>query len=664
MFTKRIYRVLLIAAIALLAVNISPGTAERLSLQPMPAPAIDPTDMGTAFTYQGRLMDGANPANGVYDFQFSLYDDASTGTLIGTDTLDDHTVTNGLFMGDLDFGAGAFPGFERWLEIGVRDGASSGSYTVLSPRQQINPAPYATFARTIYRKTVVVKPVGNSTLNGTELLNAMASISGASSNNRYLLKIEPGIYDIGSNSLVMQPYVDVEGSGQSATRIESTGSSGTSQATVIGCDDAELRSLTVRSDAGNVNNFAIAMLSDGTAPTLIHVTLEAFGGVTGTTGLDLRNGANVYLVSSSVNLIAQQGFAYGASLQVSTLEISDSTISSMDAPIIIGIYNSDGSDLAVIDSHIIATASSEIATASVGIWSSAISSTLVRNSRLEVQGNDENGVVYGLRIDGADIAEVYESTIEARKGFTATYGISISTSAGLELSNSRIDVYGNSLNFGIFSQDTPLTIRDDQIFASGFGINTYGIEINDGEETLEHEISQTHIEAATLGDMSPAQYIGVRISSDGRVKFFRDTIRVQPAFNPTGIPQGGWGIYNNGATVTFENSTINSAGDEAFVGIQHLYYTYPGTFNTLYVNNSEIYTCPEEPVMCNTIAAVQNDGLPPFQGSFVYVGSSLLWGGMALPPFPITSCIWVHDEIYNGFGWPAMGPIPFNFFCP
>src|SRR4249919_2599993 len=29
---------------------------------------------GSTFTYQGRLLDGGNPANGSYDFQFSLYD--------------------------------------------------------------------------------------------------------------------------------------------------------------------------------------------------------------------------------------------------------------------------------------------------------------------------------------------------------------------------------------------------------------------------------------------------------------------------------------------------------------------------------------------------------------------------------------------------------------
>jgi hypothetical protein len=130
-----------------------------------------------------------------------------------------------------------------------------------------------------------------------------------------------------------------------------------------------------------------------------------------------------------------------------------------------------------------------------------------------------------------------------------------------------------------------------------------------------------------------------------------------------GGPAGGTGIYNDGATVTFENSTINTAGEEAFLGIQHIYYTIPGTFNMLYVNNSEIYTCKVDPTLCNTILASLGGGTG-FQQPFVYVGSSLLWGGNVNPGLPNISCMWVHDENYNGFGWPAMGPVPANPACP
>ena len=100
--------------------------------------------VGTAFTYQGRLTDAGSPANGAYDFEFRLYDAASGGSQVGsTVPLADVIVSNGLFTVQLDFGAAAFTGDARWLEIQVRAGASSGSYTALSPLQALTAAPYA-----------------------------------------------------------------------------------------------------------------------------------------------------------------------------------------------------------------------------------------------------------------------------------------------------------------------------------------------------------------------------------------------------------------------------------------------------------------------------------------------------------------------------------------
>jgi len=99
--------------------------------------------VGTAFTYQGRLTDGGSPANGHYDFKFQLYDAASDGNPVGsTVAQEDVAVSEGLFTVQLDFGTDAFTGEARWLEIGVRPG-SGGTYTILSPRQPLTPAPYA-----------------------------------------------------------------------------------------------------------------------------------------------------------------------------------------------------------------------------------------------------------------------------------------------------------------------------------------------------------------------------------------------------------------------------------------------------------------------------------------------------------------------------------------
>ena len=99
----------------------------------------------TAFTYQGKLGDGGSAATGTYDFQFKLYNALTDGSLQGTPNTVTKTgvqVNAGTFTVQLDFGAGAFPGGSRFLEISVKRPADS-SYTPLSPRQPITSTPYA-----------------------------------------------------------------------------------------------------------------------------------------------------------------------------------------------------------------------------------------------------------------------------------------------------------------------------------------------------------------------------------------------------------------------------------------------------------------------------------------------------------------------------------------
>ena len=103
--------------------------------------------IGTAWTYQGRLMDGSNPADGLYDFQFRLFDDPCTGTQQGiTIDVNELDVIDGYFTVELDFGADVFDGDARWLEISVRldDGASD--FITLIPRKEVTTIPYALYA--------------------------------------------------------------------------------------------------------------------------------------------------------------------------------------------------------------------------------------------------------------------------------------------------------------------------------------------------------------------------------------------------------------------------------------------------------------------------------------------------------------------------------------
>jgi len=97
----------------------------------------------TSVTYQGRLTDAGNPANGQYDFVFRLFD--SSGTQIGGDLeKGDVQVTGGVFTVSLNFGVSPFSASAaESLEIGVRPGASAGAYTTLTPRQPLTSEPYA-----------------------------------------------------------------------------------------------------------------------------------------------------------------------------------------------------------------------------------------------------------------------------------------------------------------------------------------------------------------------------------------------------------------------------------------------------------------------------------------------------------------------------------------
>ncbi len=100
--------------------------------------------LGTAFTYQGRLNDGATPAQGSYDLRFVLYDALSGGAQVGNSLTNAATgVTNGYFTVTLDFGA-VFNANARWLEIGVRTNGS-GAFVILAPRQPVTASPYALY---------------------------------------------------------------------------------------------------------------------------------------------------------------------------------------------------------------------------------------------------------------------------------------------------------------------------------------------------------------------------------------------------------------------------------------------------------------------------------------------------------------------------------------
>jgi hypothetical protein len=98
---------------------------------------------------RGNSRSGGSPVNGTCDFQFSLWDDVSGGTQIGTtQTKTNVSVSNGLFtIPDLDFGSGVSAAMPAGCRLPCAARRGAGAYTALSPRQALTAAPYALYSK-------------------------------------------------------------------------------------------------------------------------------------------------------------------------------------------------------------------------------------------------------------------------------------------------------------------------------------------------------------------------------------------------------------------------------------------------------------------------------------------------------------------------------------
>lgn len=100
------------------------------------------------FTYQGWLQNGANPVTGTCNFDFNLFDAASSGSQLGpTLSKTNVTISNGYFSVILDFGD-VFTTTPRYLEINNVNCGNPGDPVNLSGRVPINPTVYANYAMT------------------------------------------------------------------------------------------------------------------------------------------------------------------------------------------------------------------------------------------------------------------------------------------------------------------------------------------------------------------------------------------------------------------------------------------------------------------------------------------------------------------------------------
>lgn len=134
MTSKKLWVMVGGVALLLLAVGVAGVFANRSSEQ---LADVGNGPVGSGISYQGQLTgpDGA-PLEGTHTMRFVVYDDELGGSAVWDSGSMNVTVTNGLFNTRLGVDSAAFNGQALWLSIIVEG-------EMLSPRQEILPAPYA-----------------------------------------------------------------------------------------------------------------------------------------------------------------------------------------------------------------------------------------------------------------------------------------------------------------------------------------------------------------------------------------------------------------------------------------------------------------------------------------------------------------------------------------
>ncbi len=133
MFLKRALLIILIAGALLLVSGIGPHLAQATSS----------TLSGVTIPYSGRLSgDAGQPAtDGLYDFNFALYDAESSGTLLWSEWQQAVPVKGGVFvvaLGSVNpLSAAALGANQRWLAVSVR-GPEDVNFSALTPRQRLD----------------------------------------------------------------------------------------------------------------------------------------------------------------------------------------------------------------------------------------------------------------------------------------------------------------------------------------------------------------------------------------------------------------------------------------------------------------------------------------------------------------------------------------------
>jgi hypothetical protein len=324
-------------------------------------------------------------------------------------------------------------------------------------------------------RTVLVSPVpGNPVASGTALRSALAGIASPSATNRWLVKVEPGIYDVGGTTLPMRSWVDIEGSGIDATVIRGTVDGSTLvNGTLNGASNAELRLVTVTATATAGVPYVLAMFNQFASALRLYrvkfVTSTSGGG----TVWGIRNGSSSPLIEEceiSVAAAASTAAAYGVVFNQfiqSRSQILRSRITVSGAELNYGVFMIEGQTLNEIrDSKITVSGGQN----TYGLYAAAQSSwqgneaIAIRNTDVSSAGGSvsssgvhfESGTTVNLDVSHSKIfGHIAPATYGIRQLGTAAMGLQSAAITGF---TKTIDSAGNASIASTLLNGGPVTV--------------------------------------------------------------------------------------------------------------------------------------------------------------------------------------------------------------
>jgi len=197
-----------------------------------------------------------------------------------------------------------------------------------------------------YSRVIVVAPSGG---DFTSPVAAMNAITDASESKAYLVKLMPGVYDIGGDTVQMKPWVDIEGSGHGLTSIVGTqntcdenpavpGDWRPRYGVVTGSSNAALRSLSVRNNGASAENCAVTAIlaSDCDGMGIFNVGAQARGSNVNV-GIMVRH--TVVADLEPVGIVNSDVYVEGGTMSVAIVLRGKTASASDEAPLVGLLFN-------------------------------------------------------------------------------------------------------------------------------------------------------------------------------------------------------------------------------------------------------------------------------------------------------------------------------------